>query len=140
MIRIEIEVLPPRELSPNYSHFEHWGKKAKAKKEWQETIYYTCVDWAVRNKDKGLPYEQTKLKWTFIYRTKRKRDIDNLIASCKCGQDCLVKAGLIVADDSEHLALVTPEIIVDKERAPRTIIELKRVRWKVEGLNNKEDK
>ena len=134
-IKIEILALPPYELSPNYSRQAHWGHKAKARKFWGDVVYYYAVHtrnmWEIKSKGvKWQPIERASLKWTFIYGVKRTRDADNLITSVKVGQDALVNAGIILADDTEHLSLEPIEIIVNKERASLTIIEIKEELWK----------
>lgn len=122
-MKIVIPSLPPRELSPNYSRYAHWSHRSMARTAWRTIIFSMAYN--ERNKARRWkPLYRARLKWTFVYKVKRNRDIDNLIAACKCGQDALVQAGIIVGDDSEHLELENPEIIIDKKRAPQTIIEL----------------
>ena len=68
-----------------------------------------------------------RLDLTFIFRTKRKRDEDNLRARFKSGLDALVKSRLLVDDDPSFLKTGFLLVIVDKDRAPLTIIELEDV-------------
>ena len=82
---------------------------------------------AIQANGKSIPFKKARLKWTFIYSVRRKRDADNLITSCKCAQDALVDAGILSGDDSEHLILEPVEIIIDKKRAPLTIADIEKI-------------
>jgi Holliday junction resolvase RusA-like endonuclease len=50
----------------------------------------------------------------FVVPDKRRRDLDNAMASLKAGFDALVAAGLLVDDDSEHLKHAAPEMRVEQ--------------------------
>ncbi len=115
-------MLPPRELSPNYNRHAHWGHKAKAREELAEVIYYNAVE--ARNRQNWVPLLKARLTYTFVYAQNRDRDLDNLLAAMKRGQDQLVKARIIVADDWKHLKYGDHQIIVDKSTSPLTIIEI----------------
>lgn len=133
-MRIEIPMLPPFELSPNYPRYKHWGPKAQARKSWKSAVYLCAVD--ARNKylrthKYWTALEKASIKYCFIYDVKRKRDADNLIASMKVAQDSLIEAGIIMADDTEHLSIETPLILVNKELAPKTIIEVSELMMEV---------
>lgn len=128
-MRIEIQELPPPELSPNYSRHMHWGNIAASREAWRKTVYYSAL--AVRNKamlnKEQWYFTRATVQWTFIYGVNRTRDADNLIAASKSAQDMLVAAGVLLADDTEHLSVPPPVVLVDKERTPLTIIEIKEV-------------
>jgi hypothetical protein len=61
-----------------------------------------------------VPWHKTLLTPTFFFGTRRKRDYDGAAASLKAYQDGLTAAGLIVDDDSEHLARREPAFGEDK--------------------------
>jgi Holliday junction resolvase RusA-like endonuclease len=119
-MRIEVPMLPPKELTPN--RLSCWGARYRTGQEYHRAVYYSCME--ARHKFNSLPIRKAKLDLTFVFAQKRKRDIDNLRASFKAGQDALVNAGLIVDDSSEFLELGAINIEIDKTRAPLTIIEL----------------
>lgn len=73
------------------------------------------------------PFERALLTLTFIFNSPHERDEDNLRAMFKPGQDALVHAGLIENDTPTYLALGEINIIIDRQRAPLTIIELEEV-------------
>ncbi len=126
MIEIALGQMPPKALSINYCRYRHWGNVARARTEWHDLVYYLAVQ--ARNRypwDK--PYRKAQLTWTFIYRMHRKRDADNLLASMKCGQDALVQAGILEADDTEHLILMPPVVIVDPTRLSEAIVRIEEV-------------
>lgn len=57
------------------------------------------------------------LQPTFIYPVKRKRDDDNLATGVlKAARDGLVEAGLLVADDMEHLEQRRPIVLIKPRR------------------------
>lgn len=64
---------------------------------------------------------------TFIFSTARRRDIDNLLGRFKPGLDGIIQAGLVIDDDMNHVTFGQVQVLVDKGRAPLTIIELKEV-------------
>lgn len=129
MIRIEVTQLPPEEYSLNWRG--HWSERYTAGKVYQAAVYYSCIDRINRLQSisfqKGFVFEKARLKLTFVFPEVRERDSDNLIARFKPGQDALVIAGLIQNDDRDHLIIGEPIVLVDKERAPLTIIELEEI-------------
>ena len=122
-IVINVPMLPPPELSLNYPRYAHWGTVAQARKAWHNAVGYSAID--ARNRITGWqPIEFAELELTFIYPVRRKRDADNLITMFKKGQDALVDAKIILSDDTEHLTIRQPVIIIDEKRSPQTIIRV----------------
>lgn len=84
---------PPSALSPNGRH--HWARLAKAKKSYR----WAC---AMLARDAGAmkmrPDSRLFVAVTFVPPDKRRRDLDNLIASMKSGFDGLSDA--LGVDDS----------------------------------------
>ena len=105
MLRIEIPGLPPRECSPNAR--VHWRVKADAAREFGSTVFYCAVD--ARNRtgepSKWKNLDHAKVSVTFMLPNKRRRDLDNLIASMKSGIDSLVRCGIITDDSAGHVKL-----------------------------------
>ncbi|MBA7624742.1 hypothetical protein ES703_32154 [subsurface metagenome] len=122
-MRIEVSQLPPVEYSPNWRG--HWAQRYKAGIAYSEAVYCECVQ--VRNSGNWQPFKRARLALTFVFPYKRRFDEDNLRARFKPGQDTLVHAGLIEGDTMENLELGTIQCVVDKARAPLTIIELEEV-------------
>lgn len=60
---------------------------------------------------------------TFVVPDRRRRDPDNWGASLKACFDGLVAAMFVGDDDSEHLRILPPVFVVDKTRAPATVME-----------------
>jgi hypothetical protein len=127
-MRIEVSQLPPSECSPNWRG--HWAQRYRAARDYQQDVFYCCVD--ARNKLERVPwrpgfppFEKAQLTLTFIFSYFQERDEDNLRARFKPGQDALVQAELIKGDSPEHLVMGGINIIIDRDRAPLTIIELK---------------
>lgn len=76
---------PPRVLSPNARC--HWSTKAKAVKKFRAECKVLAGKLARVLEDK-----EVRLTFTFHPPTKRRRDLDNVIASCKGLQDGLADA------------------------------------------------
>lgn len=123
-MRIEIDRLPPEECSPNYRG--HWAKRHRASREYTTAVFYMAIDMRNRLKAKGefKCIRVARLDVTLIFPELRVRDDDNLWTRFKPGRDALVRAGLIEADDMEHLHIGTMNVIIDSDMAPKTIIEL----------------
>lgn len=104
---------PPRELSPNAR--VHWARKAKV-----IAAYRQWCGWAARVGDTGFLLPSLTLKppveatVTFVLPDKRRRDMDNLLASLKPMWDGLVDAGLLGDDSHDKLRLSAPQVRVEK--------------------------
>lgn len=122
-MRIEISQLPPVEFSLNWRG--HWSKHHEAGKVYQEAVFYECVD--ARNKAGNCkPLDRAIVNLTFIFPCPRKRDEDNLRSRFKPGLDAIVLAGLIIDDDLKHLKIGKVKVLVDRELAPLTIIDIEK--------------
>ena len=123
-MRIEIDMLPPIECSPNYRGY--WTGRYRGSREYSAAVFYKCID--MRNRmvasGKFSRIRVARLNVTLIFPELRVRDDDNLWSRFKPGRDALVHAGIIEADDIEHLHIGTLKVTINKDMAPRTIIEL----------------
>ena len=121
--------LPSKWLSPNVMTGSLCGRMAKASaaKKYRETTRKEVAEYSLSAfcaYDAG--WKKIKVKPTFYYKQKRRRDTDNAIASLKSAYDGIVDAGLIPDDTPEHMKRTTPEFRVDKEY-PRVEIEIIRL-------------
>lgn len=83
---------PPRELSPNSRM--HWRAKAARAK-----AYRADCNWLTRHAEPETPADgPIPVRITFCPRDKRKRDLDNMLASFKAGLDGVADA--LGIDDS----------------------------------------
>ncbi len=111
--------LPARELSPNARC--HWGAKAVATRK-ARTAACACA-MAALWRDEPPRWKNAMSQLIFYFKTARRRDADNLLASCKAYCDGLVDAG-ILADDS---GLGHFPVIVHKDKDnPRLEITIER--------------
>ena len=62
---------------------------------------------------------------TFVFALERDRDEDNMRARFKPGLDGMVDAELLAGDSPKRLITGKLTMVVDKNRAPLTIIEIK---------------
>ncbi len=123
-MRIEIDMLPPIQCSPNYRG--HWTKRHRASREYKAAVFYKCIDLRNRLNGEGKfsPIRVAGLNLTCIFARHRIRDADNLLARFKPGLDALFMAGFILGDDMKHLHIGSIVGETDSARAPKTIIEL----------------
>jgi len=98
--------LPPRELSPN-ARLHHFPK-AEVTKEYRRRVYIQCMiqrgEWGRRETGRYLVTE------TYRFADRRKRDVRNLFAAFKAGEDGLVDAGILPGDDDSVLEHGAPKI------------------------------
>ena len=113
--RVVIEGFPPRDASPNAR--VHYMKLHAVKKEQGELMTGLILAQGIPDK----PMEKAHLTITFESKDKRKRDIDNLLASCKAYIDALVP-DVIVDDNAERLSLSL--YYKSKTKETRIIFEL----------------
>jgi len=128
---IEVSQLPPSSANPNAR--VHWAKRYKDNQTYSGAVYYEAVQ--VRNSLAAggdfRPFRRPVLQLTFVFPYEQKHDEDNLRAKFKAGQDALVHAGIILEDNMSQLVVKRPNILVDPQRAPMTIIDIR------EGRNAK---
>ena len=109
--RIELRLpLPPKELSPNARL--HYQAKAKAAKRYRWEVFAASLKHCgatpiARILLGGPPYRLTE---TYRFADRRKRDVRNLFAAFKAGEDGLVDAGIIPGDDDSVLIHGSPRI------------------------------
>ncbi len=60
---------------------------------------------------------------TFVYKTRRRRDPDNLSGLCKPILDVLVSEGILKDDDAEHLMLSVTALVEKDTNETRIVIE-----------------
>jgi Holliday junction resolvase RusA-like endonuclease len=83
--------LPPRELSPNAR--PHWAAKARAVRQYRETAYLSALA-----ECRARPLRVARVTARFYFRTQRRRDRDNLLASLKPAFDGIADAGVVAND------------------------------------------
>ena len=79
---------PPAILNPNRK--AHWAKKSSAAKKYRTDVWAVC---------KSMGFSSRRFSITFHAPDGRRRDLDNVIAAFKAGQDGLSDA--MGVDDSE---------------------------------------
>jgi len=121
-IMIKIPMLPPRELNPNAR--VHWSEKARCTNEFRAYTKFYALE---QTRFARPCLEKASVKVTLVIpRNRRKRDIDNLIASLKPAIDGCIDAGIIRDDNPDCLTWDSDiEYEVDKARAPLTVLEFK---------------
>ena len=115
---VTIDGFPPRDASPNAR--VHYMKLHAVKKEQGELMTGLILSQGIPDK----PMEKSHLTITFESKDKRKRDIDNLFASCKAYIDELVH-DVIVDDNAERISLSL--YYKSKTKETRIIFELEEI-------------
>jgi len=82
-------------------------------KEWQKSAHQQLT-----TQYKGKAEGKVCIGYSFFVKDKRRRDIDNMIASVN---DAVVKAGLIEDDDWQHLSIGGADAELDTKN-PRAVI------------------
>lgn len=123
-MKVEIPLLLPKEANPNWRG--SWQAKAKATKVFREAAFYCAVNARL---DGVGPFHKARLKITLVVPSQRYfRDPDNTLASLKPALDGCVDAQLIKDDSDVNLLIQLPILwVVDKEKAPLTILEFEEV-------------
>jgi len=107
--------LPPRELSPNAR--PHWAVKARAIRQYRETAYLSAL--AVRP---ARPWQTAKVTACFFFRTRRRRDRDNLLASLKAAFDGIADAR-VVANDAGMIHMPVEQYVDRKNPRVEIVVE-----------------
>lgn len=76
---------PPKELNPNAR--VHWTKKSSIGKKYRADCYYLT-----RTHRPKFPLGKIHLSIVFFPPDKRRRDLDNMLSSCKFALDALAEA------------------------------------------------
>jgi len=101
-LTLRLPYLPPRELSPNSRL--HWSKKQKAKRMVRDDVLIIGGTTAWKG-SMPRPLERAVVRFKFGLPDKRRRDPDNLAASCKTHLDALVRIGVLVDDSWQNVRL-----------------------------------
>ncbi len=115
---VEIPELPNPKLNPN-QRLHHYSL-AKAKADAKEEMEFTLKNVDLPDK----PYEYAMLKIEFIAKNRIRRDLDNLLASCKSYIDAFVDGGIIVDDSGKRLSYIEGHYRVDKKEGNKTIFTI----------------
>ena len=103
-LMLTFDLLPPSILSSNSR--AHWGEKRRVVKAERERAYYSAVAFWTDATGEAT-FKRARISYAFTAKDKRRRDWDNILTSCKPWQDGLVDAGVIEADDTDHLEIGT---------------------------------
>jgi crossover junction endodeoxyribonuclease RusA len=107
--------LPPRELSPNAR--PHWAAKARAVKHYREAAYLSSL--AERP---CRPLQAARVTARFFFRTRRRRDRDNLLASLKPAFDGIADAR-VVANDAGMIHMPVEQYVDRRDPRIEIVVE-----------------
>jgi crossover junction endodeoxyribonuclease RusA len=116
--RLELDHLPDSKLSPNARL--HYMLLYKAKREAKEEAYVIAKKVGVPDK----PYHRVHITITYVSKDKRRRDMDNLLASTKPTIDGIVAAKVIEDDSVFNVSYSLYYEVGDKAK---TIIEIEEI-------------
>lgn len=120
---IAVPMLPPKECSPNWRG--HWAQRYKASEEYKKAVGWSAKSVLCQLPEDFKVIDFAEIEVTFIVAEERVRDADNWHARLKPGIDELIEVGVIHYDDIKHLKVKDMKFIVDPDRAPATIIEVR---------------
>jgi len=124
IIRIEMSILPPKQLSPNAR--VHWSVRHQYASELRVRTKFCALE-ATKYRHPSLSKAEVSI--SFVVPDKRYiKDTDNALASIKAAIDGCVDAGIIVDDDPGTLTYKMPvEWTVDKRKSPLTVLEFRSI-------------
>ena len=105
---------PPKALNPNAR--SGWREKARTAKEYR---WACCIDARLVWGQREPLVPPVSMAVTFVVKDKRKRDMDNLIAMFKAGQDGMVDAGVLAGDHWQGLT-----VSYTVEQGPRAFVRV----------------
>ncbi len=108
-IKITFPVLPYTELRPNYQRSNFWYKRAEVTETAREEAYLTAK---LLKPEK--PIEDCTIEEVFTVPTRRKIDVEGLMAACKAWMDGIIDAEIIVDDDCWHVHGLSGRVIYKK--------------------------
>ncbi|KKK53980.1 hypothetical protein LCGC14_3089340 [marine sediment metagenome] len=117
MTTITFPFLPAKETSPNARG--HWRKRYAAVHKLREDTFMVAM-----SQQAPAFTEKVLISITYVVATKRHRDGDNWLAMAKGMIDGLVDAKVLVDDSSEYVSFAPVQFVVDKAKAPQTIIKI----------------
>jgi crossover junction endodeoxyribonuclease RusA len=114
---------PDKRLSPNARG--HWSSLARAKKVAKQSAYYSALEAGIGK----IEADSLSVRYSFFPPSRRRYDLDNLVASMKAAADGIAMA--IGVDDSKWTLIIDPRGPVEKngmvkvelEWAPCAVIE-----------------
>ena len=114
-MNIELGHLPDRKLNPNkrLHHMQLYAAKRDAKDE--------SIALVLEQGRPAVPYEKAHITITWVAKSARRRDIDNLFASMKGSIDGLTEVGLIADDSAMHVSYT---LRYERGEKDNTIIEV----------------
>jgi Holliday junction resolvase RusA-like endonuclease len=117
-ITVNLGHLPDPDLSPNkrLHYMALYKAKAAAKTEAAALV--------LAQGKPAHPLERAHITITWVAKDKRRRDIDNLFASCKAYIDGLVAVGLLRDDDAMHASYT---LRYERGEKDNTVIEVEEI-------------
>ena len=112
-IVIELEYIPPAEVRGNSR--AHWAMKAQKAKE------LSLSGWVRRFNEPGL---DGQVRITFAFYHWRKIDLDNLAIGMKSFVDGLIRGGLMLDDDPDHVVYGAHTFTKCPKGESRTIVTI----------------
>lgn len=103
----------------------HWEVR-KSRAAWAEVTDAGMVDAEILPW-RGEPIQRATLDLLWRFNTRRARDLDNLIAGIKPIIDALVRSGILVSDDSEHLIGIAGRVEVVRGSVAGIVVSLREV-------------
>jgi len=120
-LEVVLEHLPPPELNPNRLRSQHWSIRHRVTNEAQAEI-----GWLVKSQwHDDKPMMKARISYEFHLKDHRKRDLDNLLSSCKAYQDGLIEVGVLFYDDSQHLEIGSVRAI--QSDTEKTILRIEEI-------------
>jgi len=116
--------IPPKVLSTNTAIWSQRGRFAKASATRKQRRL--AKEAIMEERIETAPWKKISIRPQFFYKTNRKHDEINAIATLKGAYDGIVDSGLVTDDDYKHWTNLTPAFFVDSQN-PRVLLLIERL-------------
>lgn len=99
--------IPPKSLWPNAR--DNWRKRSAEKRAYRDSCVLIVRE---RLEGRDLRLKRCRIVSSWVFRTNRRRDADNLIGALKSAFDALKLAGAIADDDLTRVEHGHPHVLV----------------------------
>ena len=117
-VHLEVSHIP---LALNRWNRLHWTTQRQYSTDWADRLSDQVIQLPYATRHGLFPFQEARVHLTYLFPKVRERDEDNY--SPKQILDALRKTGVLAGDSTEHVRSLW-NVLVDRERAPLTVIDI----------------
>lgn len=111
---------------PSFNDYNNISRRNK----WEASNFKKSVEsdlvWCIKKSKVPKILLPVKINFLWIEKNK-KRDLDNIFSAKKFILDALQKAGVLINDSQKYVVALSDELIVDKSKGDKVIVEIMEV-------------